>query len=238
MSQQPSRIQTRAKNSSEHPGAVLIVQKRKRRTKVEMEAARAEEAARKKAVEEEKNGRVQRIAALESQVADAHGAMDVTPRPPTRSRPAAAPLRRTETYIENLDMTRTMPVGEPTDRPMSVDDSDLDNNSIADPVVPSSDARLSDTDSDEDITRVKKKKKKESKPKPRPKMRDAVDELRKEMARGQGLNCQTPAEGNNTPRGDGNSQVITKMTTCVSFVVMTHGFGFYANPRCDHLVLL
>ena len=234
MSQQPSRIQTRAKNSTEHPGAILTVQKRKRRTKAEMEAARAEEAAQKKAVEEEKNGRVQKVAALESQIADAHGAMDVTPRPLTRSRPAAAPLRRTETYIEDLDMARTIPVGEPTDRPMSVDDSDLDNNSITDPVVPSSEAHLSDSDSDKDITRVKKKKKKESKPRPRPKMRNAVDELRKEMASRQ---VSSLAEGNDTPRGDGNSQVITRMTTCVSFVVMTHGFNFHANPRCDHLVL-
>jgi hypothetical protein len=147
--------------------------KRTRRTKKEMADFRSQTAAKKQAAEDEKKANVQKIAAMESQIANDN--VDVTPRP-TRSRPAARPLRRTETYISS---GTTIPADKPVDE-NDTNGPDLDDNSISGVVIESSEARLSDTDFDEDTTRVKKKQKKESKPK----LRDAVNEVRKDMVSG------------------------------------------------------
>jgi hypothetical protein len=208
MSQQPSRIQTRAKNSTEHPGA--IVKKRTRRTKQQMADFRAETAAKKQAVDDEKKAKVQKVAALESQIANANNDMDVMPRA-TRPRPSARPLRRTETYIgmtTSADKQVTLQVNENSEN--NANASDLDDTGIT---IESSEARLSDTDFDEDTTRAKKKQKKESKPK----LRDAVNEVRKDMitaGHGQVSTNLNPVEGDKAPR-DGKIQGITGMATCV-----------------------
>ena len=63
----PSRLQTHTKNVDQHPGEVI--QKRKRRTKVQMQVARAQDreiAAAKKKVEEEQ---LQAAAKMEDKIA-------------------------------------------------------------------------------------------------------------------------------------------------------------------------
>lgn len=176
-----------------------------------MAALRAEEATQKQAAEEQKRGKVQKVAVLESQIAN--DVIDTTPCPTrTVTRPVIPrALHRTETYIE---MTGSMPVDENTGNPS---DSELDNDSISgvQVVVQSSEVQLSDTDFDEDTTRVKKKKK-DSKPK----LRDTVNAARREMTAalaGGDKGQLTPTASTYLVPRDGKVKVIAgeTRTTCV-----------------------
>jgi len=66
-STQPDRLQTRPTNASQHPGEVVA--KRKRRTKAEMEAARAEEQALQDDKAKIHAALLQKVASLEDQLA-------------------------------------------------------------------------------------------------------------------------------------------------------------------------
>ena len=67
MSKPPERIQTRAKNATQHPGNAIP--KRKRRTKAEMIRDQEREQLEKDAAEKLKRGRLQSLASLEGKIA-------------------------------------------------------------------------------------------------------------------------------------------------------------------------
>jgi hypothetical protein len=169
-------METRAKNANEHPGA--LVAKRKRRTKAEMEAARAEAQALKDSIVEQHNAKVQALAALETRIDNAN---DDTPRP-TRPRPRPKPLalRRTESYIDQ-DMFTDEEGHQVNDRT-----SDLDFVAEA--------SEGGDTDVEEE-SRVKKKAKDV-----KPKVRDEVDMARKQVAKAGGGKGEGEESGHNATR--------------------------------------
>jgi hypothetical protein len=65
MSENVDRIQTRAKNANQHPGLGLLGPKRKRRTQVEMQKDREQEAEEKKAGDELRQKKMRSIASME-----------------------------------------------------------------------------------------------------------------------------------------------------------------------------
>ena len=66
MSEPPERLQTRAKNSSQRP--CLLIPKRKRRTKAQMNEDREREKAEKEALEESHQGKLRELASLEDKI--------------------------------------------------------------------------------------------------------------------------------------------------------------------------
>jgi hypothetical protein len=90
MSEPPERLQTRAKNSAQHPG--LLIPKRKRRTKAQMVEDREREQAEKEALEENHQVKLRELASLEDDISqqDAMAAsgrkthVQVKPRPKPR----------------------------------------------------------------------------------------------------------------------------------------------------------
>jgi hypothetical protein len=121
-----SRVATRAKNVDTHPG---LVQKRKRRTKAEIEADNKKAEEGKNAKKAKKMEGLKKIAMLEEMIDEAD-ANDVTPRPKVPQR--AAPLRSTsartvetlfddsasESLADNISDTNDyMPTDEPTYEP-------------------------------------------------------------------------------------------------------------------------
>jgi hypothetical protein len=187
-----------------------------------MAAFKAEEAAQKQAAEEQRKGQVQKVAALESQIADANNAMDLTPCP-TRTQPARRALRRTETYIDPKVMTGT---GE---NDPQAGDSDI--NSITGVVVQPSEVafQLSETDFDEDASTQMKKRKKDSKTK----LRDAVKEARKNIVAGKAdedSDLNLLGGDKEVPRDNGKVRVNVTSGETTTCVVTSHDFKLITNP--------
>jgi hypothetical protein len=104
----PPKIGTHPTNAETHPGADPAVQKRKRRTKAEMEADKEEKRIQKEAEAEKKLQGVKRIAQFENEVAEQDANL-VTPKPRLRPRP----LKHT---FSVLPLTDDM-LDTPTDNP-------------------------------------------------------------------------------------------------------------------------
>jgi len=92
MSSESSRVQTRPANADRHPGEVITTTKKRRRTKAEMEAARAEERASQEVKDKAQAELLKTIARLEDQLAqsDAKGRTSIRERPRPQPRAVAA----------------------------------------------------------------------------------------------------------------------------------------------------
>jgi hypothetical protein len=87
-----SRPATRAQNADAHPGLAAQGEKRRRRTKAEIEADKVKAAGEKAAKEAKKKAGLERIAAIEKRLVEEDN--DVTPKPIQKSRH----LRRTSSH--------------------------------------------------------------------------------------------------------------------------------------------
>jgi hypothetical protein len=111
---------TRRTNADSHPGDVVEKQKRKRRTKAEIEADKAEKARLKEEQLEKKTQGVKRIAQIENTIAEEDANL-VTPKP----RPKPRPLQRTTAYLtlpqQIPEDDRPVPREVPSDGPETSD---------------------------------------------------------------------------------------------------------------------
>jgi hypothetical protein len=89
MSEPPERLQTRAKNSSQHPG--LLIPKRKRRTKAQMLEDREREQAEKDALEEKHHIKLRELASLEDDISQQDAAAASGTRTHVQVRPRPTP---------------------------------------------------------------------------------------------------------------------------------------------------
>jgi hypothetical protein len=97
MSEPPERLQTRAKNSSQRPG--LLIPKRKRRTKAQMNEDREREQAEKEALEEKHQGKPRELASLEDRISQQDAVVASGTKTHIQVRPR--PMPRQENVCDN-----------------------------------------------------------------------------------------------------------------------------------------